>query len=156
MLRKPTGSTANATAQSSRRELAEVAKTIAEIVRRRAGRLHRRALSERLAELEAKQDGLTARLSDVPLDVPDLHPGITETFRRRIQRLTEALDHPDDAAEATATIRGVIDRIVITPCREPGYKPAPDTASYRLSRAWHLVPLSPSARTACLFSPSRP
>lgn len=99
-------------------------------------------------------------------DVLDIHPGIAETFRRRIERLTAVLDHPDDAAEATAAIREVIDRIVITPgptrrdftatlqgelgtihdwIERTGklhYKPAADAASARLSvsvktRAWH-------------------
>jgi site-specific DNA recombinase len=144
------------TADATRRELADTEKAIAEIVRViEQGGWHR-ALSDRLTELETKQDALTARLLDDPQDVPDIHPGIAETFRRRIERLTAALDHPDDALEATAAIREVIDRIVITPgptrrdftatlqgelgkildwieCTgKPGYKPAPDTAS-RLS-----------------------
>jgi predicted nucleic acid-binding protein len=34
-----------------------------------------RALSDRLTELEAKQDGLTARLTEVPDDGPDIHRG---------------------------------------------------------------------------------
>lgn len=74
-----------------------------------------RALSDRLTELETRQDSLTARLCDAPQDVPDIHPGIAETFRRRIKRMTAALDHPDDAAQAAAAIREIIDRIVITP-----------------------------------------
>jgi site-specific DNA recombinase len=104
-----------ATAETTRRELAETAKAIAEIVRAiEQGGWHR-ALSDRLTELEAKQDSLSARLSDEPQDVPDIHPGIAETFRRRIERLTAALDHPDDAAEAAEAIREIVDRIVITP-----------------------------------------
>jgi len=146
-----------ATVEASRKELAETTKAVAEIVRViEQGGWHR-ALSERLTELEAKQDSLTARLSDVPQDVPDLHPGIAETFRHRIERLTEALDHPEDAGEAAEAIREVIDRIVITPgptrkdtsitlqgelgtildwierTGKPGYKPQSETASLRLS-----------------------
>jgi hypothetical protein len=146
-----------ATAETTRRELAETAKAIAEIVRViEQGGWHR-ALSDRLKELESKQDSLTARLSDVPQDVPDIHPGIAETYRRRIERLTAALSHPDDALEATEAIREIIDRIVITagPTRrdlsitlqgelgaildwidrsgKSGYKPKSDTASSRLS-----------------------
>lgn len=145
------------TADATRRELSETAKAIAEIVRViEQGGWHR-ALSDRLTELEAKQDSLSARLSDAPQDVPDIHPGIAETFRRRIDRLTAALDHPDDAAEAAEAIREIIDRIVITPGRtrrdfsvtlqgelgtildwidrtgKLGYKPAIDTRSSQLS-----------------------
>jgi hypothetical protein len=145
------------TADATRRELAEIAKAIAEIVRViEQGGWHR-ALSDRLTELEARQDGLSARMSDAPQDVPDMHPGIAEAYRRRMERLTAALAHPDDAAEAAEAIREIIDRIVITPgptrrdlsvtlqgelgaildwidrTGKPGYKPAPDTASSRLS-----------------------
>src|SRR5690606_16124574 len=126
-------------------------------------------------ELEARQDSLTARLSDVPQDVPDLHPSIAETFRRRIERLTEALDHPEDAGEAAEAIREVIDRIVITPgptrkdtsitlqgelgtildwidrTGKPGYKPAADTASSRLS-----VSVKTRARPEGSTFPGRP
>lgn len=102
-------------AETARSELAETAKAIAEIVRVvEQGGWHR-ALSDRLTEFEVKQDSLTARLSDAPQDVPDIHPGIAETFRRRIERLIDALDHPDDAAEAAEAIREIIDRIVIAP-----------------------------------------
>lgn len=52
------------------------AKAIAEIVRViKQGGWHR-ALSERLTELEAKQDTLTPCLSETPQDVPDIHLGI--------------------------------------------------------------------------------
>jgi len=144
-------------AEASRRELAETAKAIAEIVRViEQGGWHR-SLSDRLTELEKTQDGLTARLTDVPQDVPDIHPGIAETYRRRIERLTEALSHPDDALEAADAIREVIDRIVVTPSEQrgsytitlqgelgtildwidrsgkPGYKPNSDLPTSRLS-----------------------
>jgi site-specific DNA recombinase len=143
--------------ESIRRELAETNKAIAEIVRViEQGGWHR-ALSDRLTELEAQQDSLTARLSNGLQDVPDIHPNISEAYRRRIERLTEALSHPDDALEAADAIREVIDRIVITPGQQRGenhvtlqgdlatilewiertgkpcYKPATDIASSRLS-----------------------
>jgi site-specific DNA recombinase len=159
-------------ADNNRHDLAETEKAICEIVRIiETGGWHR-ALSERLTELEAKQDDLTARLSQAPVDVPDLHPGIAETYRRRIGRLTEALAHPDDAVEAADALREVIDRIVLTPgdkrgqlhitlqgefgtildwierTGKPGYRPDPDTATSRLSvsvktRAGFGVALSP-------------
>ncbi len=144
-------------ADTIRRELAETSKAIAEIVRViEQGGWHR-ALSDRLTELEAKQDNLTDRLSDTPQDVPDIHPGIAEAFRRRIERLTAALSHPDDALEAAEAIREIIDRIVISPGEKrgdlsitlqgelgtildwidrtdkPGYRPTIDTRQTRLS-----------------------
>ncbi|PSJ55961.1 recombinase family protein [Pseudaminobacter soli (ex Li et al. 2025)] len=145
------------TEDATRRELAATIKTIAEIVRViEQGGWHR-ALSARLTELETKQDSLTARLSDAPQDTPDIHPGIAETYRRRIERLTAALSHPDDAVEAADALREIIDRVVVTPGEthgsysitlhgelgtildwidrtgRPGYQPTPDAASSRLS-----------------------
>jgi hypothetical protein len=142
---------------ATRREFAETVKAIAEIVRViEQGGWHR-ALSDRLTELETKQDSLTSRLSDAPQDVPEIHPRMAETYRRRIERLTATLDHPDDALEAADALREVIDRVVVTPNEKhrsytitlqgelgtildwiertgkPGYKPKPDTASSRLS-----------------------
>lgn len=143
-------------ADVARTELAATTKAIAEIVRVIEQGGYHRALSDRLTELEAKQDSLTTRLSNAPQDVPDIHLGIVETYRNRIERLTAALDDPDNAAEATAAIREIIDRIVITPgptrrdfsvtlqgelgtildwidrTGKPGYKPAMDTPSSRL------------------------
>jgi len=72
-------------------------------------------LSDRLTELEAKQDKLTACLPESPVNIPDIYPDVAETYRRRIERLTAAFDHPDDAVEAAESIREVIGRIVITP-----------------------------------------
>lgn len=142
---------------ATRRELAETVKAIAEIVRVIEQGGYHRALSTRLTELEAKQDGLTARLPDASHDTPDIHPNIAETYRTRIERLTAVLDHPDDALEAADALREVIDRIVVTPgasrgdysitlqgelgtildwidrTGKPGYKPNPDLPTSRLS-----------------------
>jgi site-specific DNA recombinase len=103
------------TAENTRRELAETDKAIAEIVTIIEKGGWYKALTDRLGELERKQKDLKARLTEAPQDVPDIHPGIAETFRRRIESLTEALGHPDDAIEAANALREVIDRIVVIP-----------------------------------------
>jgi len=145
------------TEDATRRELADTIKAIAEIVRVIEQGGYHRALSARLTELETKQDSLTARLPDAHRNAPDIHPNIAETYRRRIERLTAALDHPDDALEAADALREVIDRIVVTPGEKrgdyaitlqgelstildwidrtgkPGYKPNPDLPTSRLS-----------------------
>ena len=143
--------------ETTRRALADTEKAIAEIVRVIEQGGYHRALSARLTELEGKQDELNARLSEAPVDLPDIHPNIGDLYRRRIERLTEALNHPDDAREAAEALRQVIDRIVISPgekrgdlqitlhgdldtivewvarTAKSGYKAKFETASFRLS-----------------------
>ena len=106
--------------EATRCELADTDKAIKEIVLViEQGGFHR-ALLDRLTELGARQDDLNARLSQVPVDIPDIHPNIGDIYRRRIERLSDALGHPDDAREAAEALREVIDRIVITPGEKRG------------------------------------
>lgn len=106
--------------EANRRELANTEKAIREIIHViEQGGFHR-ALQDRLTELEARQDDLNACLSQVPVDIPDIHPNIGDIYRRRIERLSDALGHPDDAREAAEALREVIDRIVIRPGEKRG------------------------------------
>lgn len=69
----------------------------------------------RLRDLEAKQDELTERLSRAPVDLPDIHPNVAGIYRRKVERLAEALQHPLERDEASDAIRGLIERITLTP-----------------------------------------
>ena len=72
-------------------------------------------LSDRLRELEAQQDEIAERLARAPVDIPDIHPNVADIYRRKVARLADALNHPEDRHEATAALRGLIERIVLTP-----------------------------------------
>ena len=74
-----------------------------------------RGMSDRLRELEARQDELTQRLSAAPAALPDIHPNVADIYRHKVARLAEALDHPEDRDAAASAIRGLIERIVLTP-----------------------------------------
>ena len=69
----------------------------------------------RLRELEAKQDELTERLSRAPVDIPDIHPNVAGLYRRKVERLAEALQRPQERDEAAEAIRALIDHITLTP-----------------------------------------
>jgi hypothetical protein len=69
----------------------------------------------RLRELESKQDGLTERLSLAPVDIPDIHPNVACIYRRKVERLATALQHPRERDAAAEAIRGLIERITLTP-----------------------------------------
>jgi site-specific DNA recombinase len=50
----------------------------------------------RLRDLEAKQEELTERLARAPVDIPDIHPNVAGIYRRKVERLAEALRRPQD------------------------------------------------------------
>ncbi len=55
------------------------------------------------------------RLSAVPADLPDIHPNVAEIGRRKVGRLAEAPNRPENRGEAVSAIRGLIERIALVP-----------------------------------------
>ena len=104
-----------ASGASDRRELAAIEKKIATMIAAIEDGGYVRGMSDRLRELEARQDEIAERLSAAPADLPDIHPNVAEIYRRKVARLAEALNRPEDRDEAASAIRGLIERIVITP-----------------------------------------
>lgn len=74
-----------------------------------------RPLMERLKGLEAEVAEIERKLAEAPRDVPDVLPNVAELYRRKVERLAQALDCPQDRDAASAALRGLIDRIVISP-----------------------------------------
>ncbi len=109
-----------ASGATDRKELAEVETKIATMIAVIEDGGYVRGMSDRLRELEARQDELNARLSTVPADLPDIHPRIADIYRRKVERLAEALAHLRDRDEAADAIRGLIERIVLTPGAKRG------------------------------------
>jgi site-specific DNA recombinase len=55
-----------------------------------------RPLMARLRDREAKQDELNERLARAPVDTPDIHPNIAGIYRRKVERVAEALQRPHE------------------------------------------------------------
>ena len=104
-----------ASGATDRKELAEIEKRIASMIAAIEEGGYVRGMSDRLRELEARQDELNECLAAGPADIPDIHPNIAIVYRRKIERLAEALADPRDRDEAADAIRGLIERIVLTP-----------------------------------------
>jgi site-specific DNA recombinase len=100
---------------ADRRELDKITRSIKEIVALVEDGGGSRVLLTRLRELEAREDELRARLAHAPVDIPDIHPNIASIYRRKVERLTEALRHPQEREEAAEAIRALIERIALTP-----------------------------------------
>ena len=95
-----------------------------------------RPLMERLKTLEGDAEGIEQALNQAPLDVPDVHPNVAELYRRKVERLTEALNDPEDRAEAASALRGVIEKIVLTPGAKRGEISAQLVGELRTILAW--------------------
>jgi site-specific DNA recombinase len=63
----------------------------------------------------ARGEELTARLAAADAPPPLLHPEMAELYRQKVTALAQALGHPETRTEASETLRGLIDAIVLTP-----------------------------------------
>jgi DNA invertase Pin-like site-specific DNA recombinase len=109
-----------ASGEAERRELDKLGRSMKEIVTLIEDGGGSRALVARLRELEAREDELTDRLARAPVDLPDIHPNVAELYARKVARLAEALGHPNERDEAADAIRGLIDKITLTPGAKRG------------------------------------
>ena len=100
---------------ADRKSLTDVEKSIKEIVTAIENCGYSRPLMDRLRELEAKQDELSERLSRMSVDIPDIHPNVAGIYRRKVERLAEALQRPQERDEAAEAIRALIERINLAP-----------------------------------------
>jgi site-specific DNA recombinase len=77
-------------------------------------------LKDRIETLESRKTRLTALLSGVPNDVPDLLPSAAPIYVKKVGRLTEALNRAEDRTEAAEAIRTLIEKIVLRPGQNRG------------------------------------
>ena len=104
-----------ASGEADRQELAAVKKKMKAMIDVIEDGGYVRGMMDRLRELEARQDELEARLAAAPVAVPDVHPNVADIYRRKVERLAAALNNPGEREEAATAIRGLIERIVLTP-----------------------------------------
>jgi hypothetical protein len=101
---------------SLRRACADVERKIEGILRAIEDGMYGPAMKERMASLEGRRQELRQQIEAAPpAPTVRLHPGLSEIYRRKVMHLAEALDDEDIKAEATEIIRGLIDKIVLTP-----------------------------------------
>src|SRR5262249_47994030 len=96
------------------RQLAEVERKIAGVVKAIEDGLYTPALKGRMTELEAEKAKLEA--ASVPPAAPvRLHPNLPEIYRRQVAELECALNDPLVRDEAAEAIGDLIERVVLTP-----------------------------------------
>ncbi len=72
-------------------------------------------MKKEMDKLESRKAELTAHLQEVPADTPDILPSASAIYAKKVGRLTEALNRPEDRPEAAETLRTLIKKIVLTP-----------------------------------------
>ncbi|WP_454798767.1 recombinase family protein [Novosphingobium lindaniclasticum] len=105
---------------SDKAELKKVVKAIERLVNMAADGESTRGLIDKLLALEAQEDAIRARMSEAPHVTPDIHPNIAEFYRKKVERLAEALQHPSERDEAACAIRGLIERVILFPGAKRG------------------------------------
>ena len=75
-------------------------------------------VNNKCLELEARKAELEAELETQEEPVALLHPSLALRYQQQLEALNEALNDADGRGEAFEAIRGLIDRVVITPTEE--------------------------------------
>jgi hypothetical protein len=97
-------------------ELAKVIKEIDNIITAITQGMFHPSMKARMDALEADKARLAAQLVDLPEPEPiTLHPGLADTYARTIADLVTALNADDTRDEAADVLRGLIEKIVLTP-----------------------------------------
>jgi DNA invertase Pin-like site-specific DNA recombinase len=72
-------------------------------------------VKEKMVELESRREALQARLSMRQEEKTRIHPSMAKHYRLQIEALRATLTGPEAAHDAVEIVRGLIDRIVLTP-----------------------------------------
>ncbi len=70
--------------------------------------------------LEARKTELSTLLADTPEDTSDILPSASAIHAKKVSALTKALNRKEERQEAAETLRGLIERISLTPGPERG------------------------------------
>lgn len=105
---------------ADRPALAKVERAIASMIAAIEDGMYQPTMKARMTELEQQKAEIAARLAaDEPLSL-DVNPNIAEVYRRKVERLTDALADPQTNQEAATVIRSLIGDIVLTPGTKRG------------------------------------
>ena len=106
---------ADAARERTARELAQVERKLAGLVEAIASGLRAPSLQQTLDDLEQRRAELSHQLAAAPAPLPRLHPNLAEVYRRKVTELGAALRDPAHGTEALDILRGLIDRVTLTP-----------------------------------------
>jgi site-specific DNA recombinase len=97
------------------RELADIKRKLNGLIEAIADGLRAPGLQQRLDELEANRIAIEECLAASTTTPVRLHPNLAQVYRRQVERLHQALDHPEIRDEAVQVLRGLIEHVLIKP-----------------------------------------
>ena len=109
-----------AQAATDQKALQKIERAIAGIMAAIEDGMYQPSMKARMDDLERQKAEIIARQLEVPADIPDVHPNIANLYRRRVERLTEALNDPEGGRQAAEALRALIGEIVLTPGEKRG------------------------------------
>ena len=135
---------ADAARAGVQRQIGEVNRRLEGVLRAIEDGAWNATLKARLDELEARKTGLERDLALAgPEPVVTPHPNASELYTKKVGSLVESLNDPMIRTEAAEVLRGMIEKVVLTPDRS-----APDGLTCELhgSLAAVLASIEPSGR----------
>lgn len=101
-------------------ELVKIEKQIRGIIEAiKAGMFHESMKAE-MDTLETRKTELNSLLADAQEDTPDILPSASAIYAKKVAALTKALNRKEERQEAAETLRGLIEKISLTPGPERG------------------------------------
>ena len=100
------------------RELSQIERKLTGLINAIADGLRGAGIQGQLDQLEARKASLTSALAIPAAAAPRLHPNLANLYRNRVAALHEALRHETDGQAALEVVRGLIERITLTPTAE--------------------------------------
>ena len=97
------------------RELTKVESEIANIIAAVKAGLFAPSMKDELTALEGRKATLIAETAEAKEEMPRLHPGLAEVYRKKVADLTEALNDDSVRTEAAEVLRSLIERIRLIP-----------------------------------------
>ncbi len=82
--------------------------------------MYQPSMKARMDDLERQKAEIANRLAQAPADMPDIHPKLADLYRRRVERLSDALSDPDGGRQAAEALRSLIGEIILTPGAKRG------------------------------------
>ena len=100
---------------ADRPALAKVERAIASMIAAIEDGMYQPTMKARMTELEQQKAEIVARLAVDQPQLLDVNPPVAEVYRRKVERLTDALADPQTNQEAAMALRSLIGDIVLTP-----------------------------------------